>query len=88
MFRTARERLFRGIEALTPSVQKNAILLDQQAEFPHEAFVALAELSLLTATIPELRGGLGLGYGAEGALGLLRLFVMLGPGKFADCAAF
>jgi alkylation response protein AidB-like acyl-CoA dehydrogenase len=78
MLKSARERLLDGVEALVPSMQKDAVRLDAHAEFPHAGFAALTELGLLTATIPESCGGLGLGYGAEGALALLRLFVLLG----------
>ena len=78
MLKTARERLLDSIEALVPSLRKDAIQRDERAAFPHAEFAALAKLGLLTATVPDSRGGLGFGYSADGALSLLRLFVLLG----------
>jgi alkylation response protein AidB-like acyl-CoA dehydrogenase len=78
MAEAMRQKLLDGIAALLPSLQENAVRLDAHAEYPHAGFTALTRLGLLTATVPERGGGLGFGYGADGALALLRLFVLLG----------
>jgi alkylation response protein AidB-like acyl-CoA dehydrogenase len=78
MLRSVPEELFHAVEMLLPSLQRNASHLDEMAEFPHAEFAALTKLGLLTATIPQERGGLGFGCGQNGALALLRLFILLG----------
>jgi alkylation response protein AidB-like acyl-CoA dehydrogenase len=78
MLECASEGLLRDIEALLPTLRKDAIKLDAAAAFPHDAFAILSELGVLTASITQARGGAGLGYGKAGALALLRLFVLLG----------
>ncbi len=74
----AQARFLEGVNRLLPSMQKDALQRDAQVAFPQAEFAALSALGLLTATLPESRGGLGLGFGPPGASGLLRLFVLLG----------
>jgi alkylation response protein AidB-like acyl-CoA dehydrogenase len=78
MLETTPAALFQDIEALLPSLRRDAAYLDETATFPHAEFAALSSLGLLTATIPASRGGAGFGCGEAGALALLRLFVLLG----------
>jgi alkylation response protein AidB-like acyl-CoA dehydrogenase len=78
MLEITRERILEGVAKLVPSIQKDTMKRDAQSAFPQAEFAALTALGLLTATVPEARGGLGLGVGPEGASGLLRLFVLLG----------
>jgi len=85
---TAQQRFFEGVTRLVPSIQKDAIQRDAQTAFPQAEFAALAELGLLTATLPEARGGLGLGIGPQGASGLLRLFVLLGQASLPVARLF
>lgn len=73
-----RQSVLQDIAALLPVLRRDAVHLDETAEFPHAEFAVLSRIGLLTATIPETRGGAGFGYGAEGALALLSLFVLLG----------
>jgi alkylation response protein AidB-like acyl-CoA dehydrogenase len=78
MLKSASQEFFDAVEALLPSLRRDAIHLDEMAEFPIAEFSVLAEVGLLTATISQERGGLGFGCGPHGALALLRLFVLLG----------
>jgi alkylation response protein AidB-like acyl-CoA dehydrogenase len=72
------EKLLRGVTSLLPEIQEEALELDRTAQFPHASLQRLAALGLLTASLPEKLGGLGLGYGEQGASALLRLFMALG----------
>lgn len=78
MFESTSEGLLRDIEVLLPTIQKNAVHLDEATAFPREEFAILTARGLLTASITQARGGAGFGYGKTGALALLRLFVLLG----------
>jgi len=76
--RTEREALLRGVQALLPELQSQAVAFDQSVGFPHASFAPLMALGLLNATLPERLGGFGFGEGEEGAAALLRLLMLLG----------
>jgi alkylation response protein AidB-like acyl-CoA dehydrogenase len=84
----AQTRFLEGVSKLVPSIQKDALQRDAQIAFPQAEFTALAERGLLTATLPESCGGLGLGHGAQGAAGLLRLFILLGQASLPVARLF
>jgi alkylation response protein AidB-like acyl-CoA dehydrogenase len=77
----ATARLLDDVAALVPALQEDAARLDAQVAFPQSGFSALRRLGVLTASVSPANGGLGLGYGAGGALALLRLFALLGSGS-------
>jgi alkylation response protein AidB-like acyl-CoA dehydrogenase len=85
---SAQTRLLEAVRELVPSIQKDAPRRDAQIAFPQAEFTALAQLGLLTATLPESHGGLGLGHGPQGAAGLLRLFVLLGQASLPVARLF
>jgi len=70
--------LLAGVAASLPDIQAEAALLDETGAFPHASFERLRAAGAFTATLPESLGGLGFGYGAEGAASLLQLLALLG----------
>jgi len=76
--RTERKTLLAAVAAALPEIQEDAACLDETVQFPHKNFEHLRRIGALTATLPESLGGLGFGYGAEGAASLLHLFMLLG----------
>jgi alkylation response protein AidB-like acyl-CoA dehydrogenase len=84
----AQPAFLESVAKLVPSIQQDALQRDAQIAFPQAEFLALTELGLLTATLPESRGGLGLGIGRQGAAALLRLFVLLGQASLPVARLF
>ena len=76
--RADRNTLLAAVAAALPEIQAEAAGLDETAQFPHAAFERLRAIGALIATLPESLGGLGFGYGAEGAACLLQLLMLLG----------
>ncbi len=75
---TERAAFLHALRELQPAIQAEAAELDRVARFPKASFDALKLLGLLTASLPEESGGLGFGYGADGAAAMLDLFTLLG----------
>jgi alkylation response protein AidB-like acyl-CoA dehydrogenase len=68
---------------MLPAMEAEAARLDQVVAFPWQSFELLREAGALPATLPESLGGLGFGYGADGAADLLHLFLLLGQGSLS-----
>jgi alkylation response protein AidB-like acyl-CoA dehydrogenase len=73
-----RQALLAAVAAALPEIQAEAAALDETVKFPHAAFDRLRAIGLLTASLPETLGGLGFGFGPEGAASLLKLLMLLG----------
>jgi len=76
--RAERKALLAAVAAALPEIQEDAQHLDESAQFPARNFERLRGIGALTATLPEALGGLGFGYGSEGAAALLQLLMLLG----------
>lgn len=86
--RAEREALLAAVAAALPDMQAQAVRLDETAQFPHESFERLRAMGALTATLPESLGGLGFGYGPEGAAALLALLILLGEASLPVARLF
>jgi alkylation response protein AidB-like acyl-CoA dehydrogenase len=73
-----RQALLAAVAALRPEIQAEAASLDETAQFPHAGFERLRAIGAFTATLPESLGGLGFGYGPQGAASLMQLLMLLG----------
>jgi alkylation response protein AidB-like acyl-CoA dehydrogenase len=78
-----REHLLKAVTAMLPAMEAEAARLDKAVAFPRQAFELLRNAGALQATLPESLGGLGFGYGADGAADLLHLFLLLGQGSLS-----
>src|SRR5271156_5839078 len=78
-----RKHLLTTVAAMLPSMEAEAARLDQAVAFPRQSFELLREAGALQATLPESLGGLGFGYGTDGAADLLHLFLLLGQGSLS-----
>jgi alkylation response protein AidB-like acyl-CoA dehydrogenase len=76
--RAKRHGLLEAVAVALPDIQAEAAALDEAAQFPHASFEHLRGIGLLSATLPETLGGLGFGYGPQGAASLLKLLMLLG----------
>jgi alkylation response protein AidB-like acyl-CoA dehydrogenase len=73
-----RAAMLGDLRTMLPFLQQEAAQNDSAVEFPATSFHRLREAGLLRATLPESLGGLGFGYGADGARALLHLLQYLG----------
>jgi alkylation response protein AidB-like acyl-CoA dehydrogenase len=80
---TDRKHLLTAVTAMLPAMTAEAARLDEAVAFPWQSFELLREVGVLPATLPESLGGLGFGYGADGAADLLHLFLLLGQGSLS-----
>ena len=80
---TDRKHLLTAVTAMLPAMTAEAARLDEAVAFPWQSFELLREVGALPATLPESLGGLGFGYGADGAADLLHLFLLLGQGSLS-----
>src|ERR1700694_3801694 len=78
-----REHLLIAVTAMLPAMEAEAARLDQAVAFPRQSFELLRSAGALQATLPESLGGLGFGYGVDGAADLLHLFLLLGQGSLS-----
>jgi alkylation response protein AidB-like acyl-CoA dehydrogenase len=76
--RADRQSLLAAVAQALPEIQEGARHLDESAQFPERNFERLRAIGAFTATLPESLGGLGFGYGAQGAEALLQLLMLLG----------
>ncbi len=78
-----RKALLHAVAAILPAIEAEAPRADASASFPQESFARLREAGVLRATVPESLGGFGFGYGAEGAIDLLKLLSLLGEASLS-----
>ncbi len=81
--RPERQALLAAVVGVSPSIADEAVRTDEEAGFPQESFAHLRHIGALRATLPESLGGLGFGYGSDGAVDLLKLFQELGEASLA-----
>jgi len=80
---TSTDDFIAGVAACVPAMQARAAGYDAASAFPHEDFVQLRQMGLLTATLPPELGGAGFGLGPQGAKNLAALLALLGEGSLA-----
>jgi len=72
-----------ALREMVPQMQAEAAALDAAAAFPHESFERLRAARFFGATLPERLAGAGFGEGEAGALGLFKIFALLGEGNMS-----
>lgn len=78
-----RRALRAALAALAPDLQRHALVLDAQGDFPAADIAALRRLGALAAPLPAAQGGLGLGTEPAAALDLLDVLRLLGRGNLS-----